>query len=390
MKTARNTLAAIVFLAVAAAFFASCRGKRPERFNLLLITLDTTRADSIGAYGNPEAATPNIDRLAQHGIRFRNCYAQVPLTLPSHCTLFTGRYPMAHGVRNNGTYFLPPEETTLAEILRAGGFRTFGCIASFTLLSKFGLAQGFEAYDETFQQRQTVLNFHDEVPADEISGKFSAWLGKNQGERFFTWLHFFDPHYPYRVHPELDARFARSERLKYEGEIAFVDLHVGRIVRQLESRGLLERTIIVIAGDHGEAFGEHQEFGHGVFCYEESLKVPLILYNPVLFPKGMDDRRPRRPGRRAAFAAALPGGGLPGRGPGEKLRRPGRRPEGRTAAGHVLREPLRHGGQQLGPDHGHGRRRPQVHLADRARAVRPGARSRRAGQPEPAEEHPGP
>jgi choline-sulfatase len=286
VKTARNTLAAIVFLAVAAAFFASCRGKGPERFNLLLITLDTTRADSIGAYGNREASTPNIDRLAQNGIRFRNCYAQVPLTLPSHCTLFTGRYPPAHGVRNNGTYFLPQEETTLAEILKAGGFRTFGCIASFTLLSKFGMAQGFEAYDETFQQRQTALNFHDEVPADEISRKFSAWLEKNHGERFFTWLHFFDPHYPYLVHPELDARFARSERLKYEGEIAYVDLHIGRIVRQLESRGLLERTIIVIAGDHGEAFGEHQEFGHGVFCYEESLKVPLVLYNPVLFPTG--------------------------------------------------------------------------------------------------------
>jgi tetratricopeptide (TPR) repeat protein len=286
VKTARNTLAAVVVLAVAAAFFASCRNKGPERFNLLLITMDTTRADSIGAYGNREASTPNIDRLAQNGIRFRNCYAQVPLTLPSHCTLFTGRYPLAHGVRNNGTYFLAPAETTLAEILKAGGFRTFACIASFTLLSKFGLAQGFEAYDETFQQQQTALNFHDEVPADEIGRKFSAWLEKNQGGRFFTWLHFFDPHYPYRVHPELDVRFARSERLKYEGEIAYVDLHIGRIVRQLESRGLLERTIIVIAGDHGEAFGEHQEFGHGVFCYEESLKVPLVLYNPVLFPTG--------------------------------------------------------------------------------------------------------
>ncbi len=291
------TLAALsIFLVTASA----CAGRKDGPFNLLVITLDTTRADGIGAYGNPDAATPHIDRLAAGGIMFRNCYTAVPLTLPSHCTLFTGRYPPAHRVRNNGTYYLPADETTLAEILKARGFRTFACIASFTLLSKFGIGQGFEAFDETFQQKQATLNYHDEIPADEITRKFTSWLENSRGGRFFSWLHFFDPHSPYQVHPEVDGRFAGSERLKYEGEIAYVDLHIGKIIRLLESKKLLERTILVIVGDHGEAFGEHGEFGHGIFCYEESLKVPLILYNPILFAKN------RRIDSRVSLADVLP------------------------------------------------------------------------------------
>ncbi len=284
----RRDLFSFLVLAALAVFLvtaAACGGKKDDHFNLLVITLDTTRADGIGAYGNADAATPHIDRLAAGGIMFRNCYTAVPLTLPSHCTLFTGRYPLAHRVRNNGTYYLPDDETTLAEILKTRGFRTFACIASFTLMSKFGIGQGFDAFDETFQQKQATLNYHDEIPADEITRKFTAWLENNREGRFFTWLHFFDPHSPYRLHPELDGRFAGSERLKYEGEIAYVDLHIGKIIRLLESKKLLARTILVIVGDHGEAFGEHGEFGHGIFCYEESLKVPLILYNPILFAK---------------------------------------------------------------------------------------------------------
>lgn len=294
------SLPALAALAVFLLTAAACAGRKDGPFNLLVITLDTTRADSIGAYGNADAATPQLDRLAAGGIMFRNCYAAVPLTLPSHCTLFTGRYPLAHRVRNNGTYYLPADETTLAEILRARGFRTFACIASFTLLSKFGIGQGFEAFDETFRQKQATLNYNDEIPADEITRKFAAWLENNRGGRFFTWLHFFDPHSPYRVHPEVDGRFAASERLKYEGEIAYVDLHIGKIIRLLESKKLLEKTILVIVGDHGEAFGEHGEFGHGIFCYEESLKVPLILYNSILFAKN------KRIDSRVSLADVLP------------------------------------------------------------------------------------
>ncbi len=280
----RRFLLACLALAIAGA--GGCRRRETIPFNLLVITLDTTRADSIGAYGNRDACTPNLDRLAREGVMFRNSYAAVPLTLPSHCSLFTGRYPPAHQVRNNGSYFLPATETTLAELLNANGFLNSAFIASFTLLGKFGLNQGFALYDEGFRQQQVALNFHDEAPADEISGKFSAWLEGHHQRRFFAWLHFYDPHSPYRVHPEVDARFAASERLRHEGEVAYVDLHLGRVLRRLEEKGLLERTLIVVAGDHGEAFGEHGEFGHGIFCYEESLKVPLILRYPPRIPGG--------------------------------------------------------------------------------------------------------
>jgi arylsulfatase A-like enzyme/Tfp pilus assembly protein PilF len=273
-------------LAVFSAFyFTACGGRKTDYFNLLVITLDTTRADSIGAYGNRDASTPHIDRLAENGIMFRNCYSPVPLTLPAHCSLFTGRYPMAHKVRNNGTYYLPEAETTMAEILKKNGFRTFAFIASFTLLAKFGLGQGFEFYDETFSQQQTIINYRDEIPGAEISKKFATWLEQNRAKKFFTWLHFFDPHSPYQLHSEVDNKFSRSERLKYEGEISYVDMQVGKIIRLLAAKKILDRTVIVIVADHGEAFGEHKEFGHGIFCYEESLKVPLIIYNPVLFAK---------------------------------------------------------------------------------------------------------
>jgi arylsulfatase A-like enzyme/Flp pilus assembly protein TadD len=281
----KKCLIPIVFAIFSACAFTACGGRKTDHFNLLVITLDTTRADGIGAYGNQDTSTPTIDRLARNGIMFQNCYTAVPLTLPSHCSLFTGRYPMAHKVRNNGTYYLPEAETTLAEILKENGFHTFAFIASFTLSAKFGLNQGFDFYDETFKQKQTIINYHDEIPADEITKKFAAWLEKNHEKKFFTWLHFFDAHSPYQLHSELDNKFSQSERMKYEGEIAYVDMHIGKIIRLLEAKKILAKTLIVIAGDHGEAFGEHKEFGHGIFCYEESLKVPLILYNPVLFAK---------------------------------------------------------------------------------------------------------
>ncbi len=286
----RKILPAVLVLAALGA--GGCRRRQAVPRNLLVVTLDTTRADSVGAYGNRDAGTPNLDRLAREGVLFRNAYTAVPLTLPAHATLFTGRYPTAHGVRNNGTYFLPPAELTLAELLAGNGFDNAAFIASFTLLGKFGLNQGFALYDEGFRQKQLALNFRDEAPAEEISGRFLAWLERRRGGRFFAWLHFYDPHLPYQNHREVDPRFAASERLRYQGEVAYVDLHLGRVLERLRAKRLLERTLVVVAGDHGEAFGEHGEFGHGIFCYEESLRVPLILRFPAAIARGrqVDDR----------------------------------------------------------------------------------------------------
>jgi len=262
--------------------FASIK-KGTENHNLLFITLDTTRADSIGIYGNTKTKTPNIDNLGQNGIVFKNCYAPVPLTLPSHCSIFTGRYPIAHQVRNNGTYYLNNHEQTLAEIFKSHGYQTSAIIASFTLFSKFGLSQGFDFYDESFNSQQMILNFLSEITADMVYDKFTNWLQQYNGKKFFLWIHFYDPHYPYLSHPEINTKFDHSNLMKYFGEIAFTDLYVGKIINDLKSKNLLDNTIVVIVGDHGEAFGEHGEYGHGIFCYEESLKVPLIFYNSGLF-----------------------------------------------------------------------------------------------------------
>ena len=279
----RFFLAAALALAAASACMVACSGKQEQRLNLLVITLDTTRADSIGAYGNRNAATPHIDRLASRGVLFENCYSSTPLTLPAHCTIFTGRLPIAHQVRNNGTYFLSPQELTLAEILKKRGYQTFACVASFTLLSKFGLNQGFDLYDETFRLRQVYIPYSAEIPGDAIAEKFAAWIEKGPRRPFFTSLHFYDPHTPYQSHPELERKFLDSERAKYDGEIAFVDLQIGKVIRLLEAKRLMDSTLIVIVGDHGEAFGEHQESGHGIFCYDETLKVPLIFHFPARF-----------------------------------------------------------------------------------------------------------
>jgi arylsulfatase A-like enzyme/Tfp pilus assembly protein PilF len=262
---------------------------RPKKsaagWNVLLITLDTTRADHIGAYGRRQALTPNIDRLAQKGVFFKNCYASVPLTLPSHSSLFTGRYSIANQVRNNGTYFLPESEQTLAEILQGRGYDTRAVVASFVLLSKFGLKQGFSLYDDSLDTHEMIRNYKSEIPAERVYEKFSGWLDQSGGQRFFYWLHFYDPHTPYRPPMEFAKRFPQNAQGQYEGEIAYTDVWVGRVIKDLRERGLLERTLVIITGDHGEAFGEHVEQGHGIFCYEEALKVPLIFYAPRLLGK---------------------------------------------------------------------------------------------------------
>ncbi len=247
--------------------------------NLLLITLDTTRADRIGAYGDSRASTPTIDRLAREGVRFERAYTVAPLTLPAHVTLMTGREPQAHQVRNNGTYTLRPEETTLAEILRPAGFSTMAMIAAYVLEKKFGLDQGFAGYDDELNTSGEATTFRSEIPADRVHEKFTRWLKSDPATPFFCWVHLYDPHHPYAPPEEFRRRFPDDP---YRGEVAFMDEVIGRMLRDLDGRGLLKNTLVVVAGDHGEGFGEHEESGHGVFCYEETLRVPLIFHQPRL------------------------------------------------------------------------------------------------------------
>jgi len=270
-------------LLVCSAVFIHCRKPKAVDFNVLVITLDTTRPDGLGIHGNTKPSqTPSLDKLAREGILFKHGLTPVPLTLPAHCSLFTGRYPPSHGVRNNGTYVLSAEETTLAEIFRQHGYRTSAVIASFTLAGKFGLSQGFDSYEESLESRQMIRGFSAEIPADRVFAKFDMLLREKRERPFFTWVHFYDPHHPYLAHPETDRPKALNSRDKYDDEVHFMDSYIGKMLAALERTGLREKTLIVVAGDHGEAFGEHREFGHGIFCYEESLRVPLILYAPAL------------------------------------------------------------------------------------------------------------
>jgi len=290
----------LLLLAGSGLFLLLRKGGAGTAWNVLLITLDTTRSDHMGAYGYPAAQTPNFDRLAKQGILFENSYACVPLTLPSHSALFTGRYPIANNVRNNGSYFLPENEITLAEVLRDRGFDTRAVIASFVLLSKFGVNQGFSLYDDSLDTHEMIRNYKSEIPAEQVYEKFSGWLGQNTGKRFFYWLHFYDAHTPYQPPPEFAKRFPSGPKGLYDGEIAYTDVWVGHVIEDLRRRGLLERTLVIITGDHGEAFGEHVEKGHGIFCYQETLKVPLIFYAPKLVGK------PRRVSARVNLTDVMP------------------------------------------------------------------------------------
>lgn len=242
--------------------------------NVLLITIDTVRADRLGCYGYAGAGTPNLDRLAAEGVRFANTYAQVPLTLPSHCSIMTGMDPADHRVHNNGTYSLGPEIPTLAGLLKARGYRTAAFIASFTLDSRFGLARGFDVYDDNVQGEEALKSFRSERRAGAVLAALAPWLESIRGERFLCWAHFYDPHLPYAPPPPFDAEYRDR---KYDGEIAYVDLIIGQLLDLLKEKGLQDRTLIVVAGDHGEALGEKKEIDHGLFLYDGTLRVPMIV-----------------------------------------------------------------------------------------------------------------
>jgi len=251
--------------------------------NVLLVTLDTTRADRLGCYGYKEAKTPNLDYLASNGVLFLNAYCQVPLTCPSHCSILTGTYPLYHQVRNNGTYYLSPELKTLAEALKEKGLKTAAFVSSFTVDSRFGLDQGFDVYDDQLSLDQTFKALNSERKADKVFAPFSRWLENNKVGPFFAWVHFFDPHLSYDPPSPYREQFLDKP---YDGEIAYMDFYIGKIVNKLREYNLLENTLIILAGDHGEAFGEKQEKGHGVFIYESTMRVPLILYAESNLPKG--------------------------------------------------------------------------------------------------------
>jgi arylsulfatase A-like enzyme len=253
--------------------------------NLLVVTLDTTRADRLGCYGHKAAATPTLDALAARGLRFTQATSTVPVTLPSHATMFTGFDPPHHGVRNNSEYRLAASHETLAERLRAAGYDTAAFVAAFVLDARFGLDQGFAHYDDRVEAAQgaAFAQGNNERRADAVTDAALAWLGRERRAPFFAWVHYYDAHATYRPPAPHDARFKDAP---YDGEIAFMDAQLARLLRALDERRLRERTLVVVLADHGESLGEHGEATHGVFVYESVLRIPLIVAGPpAVVPK---------------------------------------------------------------------------------------------------------
>ena len=256
-----------------------------QHLNLVIITLDTTRADHLGAYGSKDVETPALDRLARDGVLFEQAMTTAPLTLPAHASILTGRFPPEHGVRDNGGFFLGPEQTTLAEILGPQGFKTGGFVAAYVLDGKWGIGQGFETYFDDFDLSKSRGRSLGEIqrPANEVVDKALPWIDSVKDQPFFAWLHFYDPHTPYAPPEPYRTRYKGHP---YRGEVAFTDSQVGRVVEFLESRGLLEKTVIAVMGDHGESLGDHGEDAHGFFIYEAVTRVPFIIRAPVESARG--------------------------------------------------------------------------------------------------------
>jgi arylsulfatase A-like enzyme/Tfp pilus assembly protein PilF len=250
-----------------------------EKYNVLLITIDTLRADRLGCYGYSEIQTPNIDALAKSGVLFKDATAHVPLTLPAHTSIMTGNFPPYHGVHDNGGFYVSKSQTTMAELFKQNGFSTAAFVGAYVLDSMWGIDQGFDTYFDNFDVNKAERVSLGEVQrgADEVYTNSIQWLDGHRKEKFFLWVHFYDPHTPYEP-PKQYADLYRNR--PYVGEIAYTDSVVGKLLNYFDQHKLRDKTIILLTGDHGESLGEHKEATHAFFIYDATLHVPMILSVP--------------------------------------------------------------------------------------------------------------
>ena len=224
--------------------------------NVVVITIDTLRADHLGCYGYKQIRTPNIDALAAEGIRFERAFTPVPVTLPSHTVLFTGTYPMLSGMHDFSGNKLNATQPTLSSVLKEHGYATGAVVGSAVLDSRFGLNRGFDFYYDHFDFSRLDESNLDEMerPGNQVADTTLEWIGQNSQKKFLVWMHLYDPHYPYRPPAPYSEQYKDRP---YDGEIAFADEQVGRLIRFLKEKGLYEKTLIVLSGDHGESLGEN-------------------------------------------------------------------------------------------------------------------------------------
>ena len=276
-------LTALALLILAPTVLAGSHATSPP--NIILIAVDTLRPDRLGCYGYSRTKTPNIDGLAEDGVLFRNTIAQVPLTLPSFCSMMTGTYPLFHGVRDFSYGFLPQDRTTLAEVLKSRSYVTGAFIGSFVLDTRFGLDQGFDHYDGKFDLKK----YQDIDPGtiqrrgDHVVREANQWIQTNKNKRLFAWIHLYDPHHPYDPPEPYRSQYRTRP---YDGEVAYTDFLIGQVLGLLKATGLYDESLIVLTSDHGEGLGEHDEATHGFFVYDSTLKVPLIIKTPQNDPAG--------------------------------------------------------------------------------------------------------
>ena len=251
-----------------------------QRPNVLLITIDTLRADRLGCYGYSDAETLTIDRIASEGIMFTNAVSHVPLTRPSHTSIFTGLYPYEHGVHDNVAPPVSKDIPILAEVLHKNGYVTAAFIASFVVNSQSGLDRGFDLYEDRIdpakQPTQFALNL--EKRGEAVYEEFAAWFRHKKSGPYFAWVHLYDPHFPYEPPAPYAAKFTDRP---YDGEISYVDSIVNKIVKQID-----RNTILIVASDHGESLGDHGENAHSFFIYDSTLSVPLIIRWPGMLQAG--------------------------------------------------------------------------------------------------------
>ena len=270
---------------------AACGGARPTASNvqpvprhIVLVTIDTLRADRLGCYGNRDVATPNLDRLAREGALMSQATSHVPLTRPSHVTIFTGLYPAQHNIRDNVSSSLGDDVPTLAEQFERAGFETAGFVSSVVLSSQSGLARGFGTYSQKFaDEEENDARFLNTIQrrGDVATAEAVDWINGHGANRFFVWLHLYDPHDPYEPPEPYASRYADRP---YDGEVAWSDELVGRLDRGLADAGIRDDTLLVVTSDHGEGLGEHRESVHGFFVYETTLHVPMIARGPGVRP----------------------------------------------------------------------------------------------------------
>ena len=283
----RSRLAVLLAAGLVAPAFISCSGRNaepsnpePRNANILLITLDTTRADHLSCYEPGFAKTPNLDALAARGVRFEHDTAQVPLTIPSHACIMTGSYPEVNGVRGMGGFVLSSTHPTIASVTHAAGFATAAFVGSTVLNRRFGFSDGFTTYDDNMGKGIVEANLPGVFPerrAEVVTDRAIDWLKANVNKNFFLWCHYYDPHAPYEPPEPYRHLYAKDP---YSGEISYTDSQLGRLFDYLKAQNLLDRTLIVVTADHGESLGEHGEDTHGVFLYDATLHVPLIIAGP--------------------------------------------------------------------------------------------------------------